>query len=218
MTDLRTLKAGSGTVATDIFNAVIDAILGGLRFTASNVDSGAATDGQVLTADGAGGASWEAGGGSQPGAAHWIGPYTVGFADFDENTYAAEIMTPTPGDLFLAGRFKIAAGQTFDAGTFLQFAAGVVGSVDSLLVTASTGSGGAEADSPTTGGVGTSQLFGAETSWVQDVDTKVVTPIYNGGVLIESDAVNPRVFLYTNQLPTQGSASVWLCFATPEAP
>jgi len=63
-------KAGSGSVWDEIFNAVVDALRGneGRQITAAAIDSQAASDGDVLTADGAGGAAWEAGGGSQPGA------------------------------------------------------------------------------------------------------------------------------------------------------
>ncbi len=66
MTDLLD-KAGSGSVEPEDFNAVVDAIESGPsgKVTAADIDSLAAQDGDVLTADGAGNATWEAGGGSQ---------------------------------------------------------------------------------------------------------------------------------------------------------
>ncbi len=67
MTDLLD-KAGSGSVEPEDFNAVVDAIESGPtgKVTAADIDSLAAQDGDVLTADGAGNATWETGGGSQP--------------------------------------------------------------------------------------------------------------------------------------------------------
>ncbi len=67
MTDLLD-KAGSGSVEPEDFNAVVDAIESGPtgKVTAADIDSLAAQDGDVLTADGAGNATWETGDGSQP--------------------------------------------------------------------------------------------------------------------------------------------------------
>lgn len=45
--------------------------------TAADIDSQATPNGEVLTADGAGGADWQPNGGSQPGAAVWKGPYPL---------------------------------------------------------------------------------------------------------------------------------------------
>ncbi len=64
MTDLLD-KAGSGSVEPEDFNAVVDAIESGPtgKVTAADIDSLAAQNGDVLTADGAGNATWETGGG-----------------------------------------------------------------------------------------------------------------------------------------------------------
>ncbi len=60
-------KAGSGSVEARVFNAVVDALGDGtILITAAEIDSQAAQDGDVLTADGSGNATWEPGGGSQP--------------------------------------------------------------------------------------------------------------------------------------------------------
>ncbi len=97
MTDLLD-KAGSGSVEPEDFNAVVDAIESGPngKVTAADIDSLAAQDGDVLTADGAGNATWEAGGGSQPVAVVRV-PIT--FDTPNIGTTGAALYTPALGDI-----------------------------------------------------------------------------------------------------------------------
>ena len=151
-----------------------------------------------------------------PGAQHWIGPYTVGFADFDPDTYAAEVMMPTAGDLLLGGLFKVISA--FDSGTFFDLAAGDLADGPGVYLGAGWSTGGVQVDSAFTAENGASEARGPEISGTQDNTSKLIITTFTQAALIASDAVDPRVFAYTNQLPTQGSASLWLCFATPVAP
>lgn len=169
--------------------------------------------GATVTDEGSGVAGISVGG-STPGAARWIGPYTVGFADFDPDTFAAEVMTPTAGDLFLGARFNVT--EAFDAGVILSLAAGDLADGPGVYIPGiSGGVAAASAATPTNGAL---IVPGPEVGYDQDAVTKAINTLLVIGALIESNAVAPRVYVYTNQLPTQGSASVYLSFATPEAP
>ena len=61
--------------------------------TAAKIDSGAAADGQVLTADGAGGAAWEAAAGGGPGYLKYVALLTA----TGENAPAAVVLENTLG-------------------------------------------------------------------------------------------------------------------------
>lgn len=89
--------------------------------TAAKISSGAAGDGQVLTADGAGGAAWEAAAGGGPGYLVYValisqdGDPTVPVATVLENTLGGAVVWTrvNPGDYVgtLAGAFP--SGKVF---------------------------------------------------------------------------------------------------------
>ncbi len=129
-------KAGSGSVEARVFNAVVDALQNGtLQITAADIDSQAAQDGEVLTADGSGNATWEAGGGSawtehdlSALGTDWtddgVGTWTfVGdvISQTDATAESAMLYTGTPYpslDYVMESEIRIPTGQ--DSGTTAQ--------------------------------------------------------------------------------------------------
>ncbi len=129
MTDLLD-KAGSGSVEPEDFNAVVDAIESGPtgKVTAADIDSLAAQDGDVLTADGAGNATWGAGGGSQPltkirKTLAWDTPhfqaemFGIASVDTPSKTFVLNNLT-NANDFFAPGDSLIVTGSTGNDGTY----------------------------------------------------------------------------------------------------
>ncbi len=76
--------------------------------TAAKMDSEAASNGEVATADGAGGVSWEPGGGSQPGATITRGfSFTFATAGLDNGV---ALWTPAVGDVLIEAWFLTTVG------------------------------------------------------------------------------------------------------------
>lgn len=209
-------KAGSGSVEPEDFNAVIDELNSGVpagAVTAGDVDSQAAQDGDVLTADGAGGAAWEAGGGSQP----WVGPFPVGWADF-QPSYQTILADAAP----YAGKILVAAlviptedwndtGDTVGLSVYVgdpndaSFVIDDLSNIDIKNLTVSDATDG----QGNVSGRGSIVLSSAI------IPSAMQTPIRVG------DGPLNKVFAYFaagNNDGTTGAADLYLCFITPTAP
>lgn len=105
-------KAGSGSIEPEDFNRVVDELnTAGPpgTVTASDVDSQAAQDGDVLTADGAGGAAWVAGGGTRV-----IGPCSIEYADFNTDGDLLDLFDTTAGDVLVNAWYDPATAVNWD--------------------------------------------------------------------------------------------------------